>query len=191
MITRREIALPVGMGAASFLMAPFTAKSADTLAPVTSLASAFYSASNAGHWGTLANLLSDHVELRTNSGYFVEATDSSCEQEKDCFAVGHENIPPVLLGAEAVVDFLRKRQQERNWVWEFAQDQMNSPKPDFIVSFANPWLKTDSCKGPLCAPPDFVHCFWADVQREGGVAVMSRIGAIYEIELMNLGRSNG
>lgn len=191
MITRREIAFPVGFGAASFLLAPLAARPVDTLAPVTSLASAFYSTSNAGHWGTLSNLLSDHVELRTNSGYFVETPGGGCKGDKDCIAVVDETVPPVLQGAELVVDFLRKRQQERNWFWMFGQDQMNSPKADFIVSFANPWLKTDSCKGPLCSPPDFVHCFWADVQREGGVAVSSRIGAIYEIELMNLGRSNG
>lgn len=192
MITRRDLATPAGLGAVTLLAGPLGAQPGHARSEVTSLAMAFYSAANSGQWGTVTNLLSDNVELRTNSGYFVETDSATCAGEKSCFSVGYENIPPVLVGADDVVGFLQKRQKERNWRWEFARDHMISPRSDFLISYSSPWSNSNTCNDPLCAyPPDFVHCFWADVKREGGVAVSSQIGAIYETELMKLGSVNG
>lgn len=159
---------------------------------VLELATAFYRASNRGHWGTLASLLDEDVRLRSNSGYFVQ-TSESCDGDL-CVGEGFEQIGGLLTGQKAVVEFLSTRQQKNGWSWSFEAEKITNPEQDYALSFVSPSKINGGCWGPgvLCGfAPHFVHVFWATIEEEDGVILSARIGEITEVDLRNVGMGNG
>ena len=189
MIERREMlglagavlaALPVkGVAAAQGIVGT------DRDSILVSLVSNFFMESNKGHFGVLAELLHDDVEVRTNSYFSVSSNSKNFKDAEKYTGSGG-----IFKGKDDVLNFLRLRQQENGWFWKAQIDKAILPGEDYVSVFSQPTSVDGRCWGPgvLCGSfPKFTHTFWCRFEMVGDLITSSKIGAIYEADLNMLG----
>lgn len=148
----------------------------------------FYLAHNHLQWGTLQSLMADEIVGRSNAGWFVP--DESTRNSQ--MVAGGIRIGGVMSGSDAVVDFLRERQQRQGWRWTIDSygSQIAAGSDGWVVSLTEPipdHVSPDA--GPLqLAQPKFAHVFWCKIEGSQEAVTSCKIADFYEIDLMEVGR---
>jgi hypothetical protein len=175
-IGRRDFGAAALAGSFAFLAEPAVAQHtkedrSNRESILLGLASAFYRSVNRGHWGTLSDLTTNDLQMRTNSGY-----------------PSYKHFGGQFFEKDKAISFLQDRHAENKWYWDFEASRMFVPQGDYVCSFAEPMMLDDDCKGVLCAfTQSFVHVFWCKLTEVDGVVVDSKIADVVEVQLRQVG----